>query len=494
MADGSKTLAELGLAAPGRDPAVQGLAHDSAAVRGGFLFAALPGAKAHGAQYAARALEGGAAAILTDAAGAALIESAGLAAQAAEIVVVEDPRRAYARAAAAWFERQPETAVAVTGTNGKTSVASFARQIWTALGHEAVSVGTTGVEGALKESATLTTPDPLALHRILSDAAAAGAEHVAMEASSHGLEQRRLDGVRLAAAAFTNLTRDHLDYHPTPEAYRAAKEGLFSRVLPAGAAAIVNVDDPSGDAMAAAAAARGCRNISVGGRDGADLRILARSCAPAGQTVRFEWGGRALLAELDLVGDFQGANVLLAAALAIGAGEEPEPVFAALGAMRTVRGRMQLAARRGNGAAVFVDYAHTPDAIASALRALRPHVMGNVVAIIGAGGDRDPGKRSLMGAAAAQGADAVIVTDDNPRREDPAAIRAEVMRGCPDASEIGDRAEAIVHGVAALAPGDALLIAGKGHETGQTVGDDVFPFDDAEHASVAVAALEGRAA
>jgi UDP-N-acetylmuramoyl-L-alanyl-D-glutamate--2,6-diaminopimelate ligase len=312
-----------------------------------------------------------------------------------------------------------------------------------------------------------------------------------MEASSHGLEQSRLDGVRLAAAAFSNFSQDHLDYHASFEAYFAAKAGLFARVLSADGVAVINIDDAKGAEMAGIARSRGQEVLTVGRAEGADLHILARSFAPTGQVLRFDWRGRAAQAELALIGGFQAENVLLAAGLAIGAGADPDRVFDTLPLMRTVRGRMQLAARRANGGAVFVDYAHTPGAVAAALEALRPHVMGRLVVVLGAGGDRDRAKRPLMGQAAASGADLVIVTDDNPRGEAPAAIRAAVREGCPDALEVGDRAEAILRGVDALGPGDALLIAGKGHETGQIVGDDVFPFDDSEQASVAVAALDG---
>jgi UDP-N-acetylmuramoyl-L-alanyl-D-glutamate--2,6-diaminopimelate ligase len=487
----SKSLAELGLTArDGRKARVTGLSVDSRTVRDGHLFAALPGARVHGGAFIEYALRMGAAAILTDAAGARTAADA-LAAHDAALVVAEDPRQALACAAALWSGAQPETMAAVTGTNGKTSVASFTRQIWAGLGLEAVSIGTTGVEGAYAAPLAHTTPEPVTLHRILAEAAAAGVTHAAMEASSHGLEQRRLDGVRLAAAAFSNFSQDHLDYHASFEAYFAAKAGLFARVLSADGVAVINIDDAKGAEMAGIARSRGQEVLTVGRAEGADLHILARSFAPTGQVLRFDWRGRAAQAELALIGGFQAENVLLAAGLAIGAGADPDRVFDTLPLMRTVRGRMQLAARRANGGAVFVDYAHTPGAVAAALEALRPHVMGRLVVVLGAGGDRDRAKRPLMGQAAASGADLVIVTDDNPRGEAPAAIRAAVREGCPDALEVGDRAEAILRGVDALGPGDALLIAGKGHETGQIVGDDVFPFDDSEQASVAVAALDG---
>ena len=297
----------------------------------------------------------------------------------------------------------------------------------------------------------------------------------------------------LTAAGFTNFSQDHLDYHHTFEAYFDAKAGLFSRVVPDDGTAVINIDDPKGVDMAAIASARGCDVITVG-RDGGDLHLTAQRFDSTGQDLRFVWRGKSYQKRLDLIGGFQAENVLLAAGLVLACGGDPAEVFDTLPHLTTVRGRMQLAATRDNGAAVFVDYAHTPDAVATALAAMRPHVMGRLVAIIGAGGDRDTAKRPMMGAAAAAQADVVFVTDDNPRSEDPAAIRAAVLAGAPEATEVGDRAEAILRGVDVLEPGDALLIAGKGHETGQTVGDDVLPFDDVEQASVAVAALDGRLA
>jgi UDP-N-acetylmuramoyl-L-alanyl-D-glutamate--2,6-diaminopimelate ligase len=487
-----RTLADLGLTARGgREARVTGLAVDSRAVRPGFLFAALPGSLLHGAEFADPALRMGAAAILTDAEGARLAAEALARHPAAALVVAEDPRAALAMAAALWSGAQPATMVAVTGTNGKTSVASFTRQIWTALGHVAINIGTTGVEGGWHAPSPHTTPEPITLHRLLAEAAAAGVTHAAMEASSHGLDQRRLDGVRLVAAGFTNLTQDHLDYHHTMEAYFDAKAGLFARVLPEDGVAVVNTDDPRGPDVVAIARGRGQRVLTVGTGDGADLRLLGQRFDATGQEVRLMWQGRPRQVRLTLVGGFQAANAAVAAGLAIAAGDDAGAVFDALPALATVRGRMQLVAQRANGAAVYVDYAHTPDAVATALAALRPHVMGRIVVVLGAGGDRDRGKRPLMGRAAAEHADVVYVTDDNPRSEDPAAIRAAVMQGCPEANEVGDRAEAILRGVDALGPGDALLVAGKGHETGQEVGGQVYPFDDAEQASVAVAALDG---
>ncbi|MEM9552157.1 MAG: UDP-N-acetylmuramoyl-L-alanyl-D-glutamate--2,6-diaminopimelate ligase [Pseudomonadota bacterium] len=488
---GAKTLSELALTAQaGRDASVTGLAVDSRAVTAGVLFAALPGSVVHGAKFVPQALAKGAVAVLTDADGAEIAADA-LAGSDAALIIAEDPRQTLAMTAALWFGAQPDHIVAVTGTNGKTSIASFVRQIWIALGHKAVNLGTTGVEGAVSLPLAHTTPEPITLHRALAEAARHGVTHCAMEASSHGLDQRRLDGVHLRAAGFSNFSQDHLDYHETFDAYFAAKAALFRRVLPPDGTAVINLDDGKGPEMRAIAAARGQDVITIGQGLG-DLSMLSQRFDATGQDLRFSWQGNSFQTRLELIGGFQAQNVLLACGLAIAAGDAPEMVFATLPSLTTVRGRMQLAATRDTGATVFVDYAHTPDAVATAIQALRPHVMGRLVAIVGAGGDRDAGKRPLMGQAAADHADEVLVTDDNPRSEDPALIRAAVMEGAPGASEVGDRAEAILRGAALLGAGDALLICGKGHESGQIVGDDVLPFDDAEQASMAVAALEGR--
>ena len=486
-----KSLAELGLRARGgANPVITGLSVDSRRVAPGHLFAALPGVQVHGAKFIAQVIEAGATVILTDAEGYAmardLIDGNGL-----SVVVAEDPRQVLAFAAALWTGTQPKVMAAVTGTNGKTSVATFTRQIWMAMGLQGCNIGTTGVEGAFSAPSAHTTPEPITLHALLGRAAEAGVTHAVMEASSHGLAQRRLDGVQLMAAAFTNITQDHLDYHPDFDSYMDAKAGLFERVLSPDGTAVINIDGHGGEEMAARALARGQRVLAVGRGPQADLRILAQRYDPASQVLRFSFEGAEHQVTLPLIGGFQAENVLVAAGLAIGCGAAPEQVFRVLPELETVRGRMQLAAARENGGTVFVDYAHTPDAVATALKALRPHVMGRLIAVIGAGGDRDRTKRPLMGQAAALNADVVFVTDDNPRSEDPAAIRAEVMGGCPGATEVADRAEAILRGVDALGPGDALLIAGKGHETGQTIGDTVFPFDDVEQASVAVSALDG---
>ena len=498
MARNTKSLAELGLTAQGgREANISGLTVDSRAVNAGDLFAALDGAAVHGMSFADKAIAAGCAAILTDFKGAELATDL-IDASDVALIVAEDPRQTLAQTASLWFGRHPETVIAVTGTNGKTSVSTFARQIWEEMGKQGVNLGTTGVEGVWSHPLNHTTPEPITLHRVMAEARANGVTHVAMEASSHGLDQRRLDGVLLAAAGFTNFTQDHLDYHETFDAYFEAKMGLFTRVLSDEGTAVINLDDPKGPLVADICADRGQDVIGVGRHPDAILCLKGQRFDATGQDLLFTWQDRPYQIRLNLIGGFQADNVLLAAGLVIGAGADANDVFDTLPQLKTVRGRMELAATRDNGAAVFVDYAHTPDAVATALKAMRPHVMGRIVAIVGAGGDRDAGKRPLMGAAAAEHADVVIVTDDNPRSEDPARIREAVMAGAlngtgtPSVTEIGDRAEAILRGIDALAPGDALLIAGKGHESGQVVGDVTLPFDDVEQASVAVAALEGR--
>ena len=491
----ARTLQDLGLVATDgviKNPAISGICVDSRDVREGDLFAAMPGATVHGGEFIQFALRMGASTVLTDSEGL-LIATMDVGEMPVPVVVADDPRRALSLAAARFYAGQPATMTAVTGTNGKTSVANFTRQIWEALGKQAVNFGTTGVEGAFSAAVKHTTPEPVTLHKLLRSLAAEGITHAAMEASSHGLEQRRLDGVYLTAAGFTNFTQDHLDYHQTFEAYFNAKAGLFARVLPPEGSAVINIDDPKGPELVQLALSRGQDVITVGHGQG-DLNILNCRYDSAAQDVRFEWKGEVHTTRLNLIGGFQAQNVLTAACLAIACGAQAKDVFPVLSELKTVPGRMQLAATRGNGASVFVDYAHTSDALATALKALRPHVLGRLIVVFGAGGDRDKGKRPLMGAAAVEHADVVIVTDDNPRTEDPDLIRQMIMTEVPEGSEIADRAQAILVGVDDLQPGDALLIAGKGHETGQIVGDDILPFDDAEQASVAVNALDGLGA
>ncbi len=466
---------------------VTGLTADSRKVGPGSLFAALPGAKLDGRAFIAQAVSAGAVAVLAPA-------GTTLPAGCTEAVLLTDPepRLAFARMAAAFHDfRQPAVAVAVTGTNGKTSTAQFARQMWAALGHKAAAVGTLGVTApGIDHYGAMTTPDPVALHGILADLEKAGITHMAMEASSHGLDQYRLDGVRLAAAGFTNLTRDHLDYHGTLEAYFAAKAKLFERVLPEGGTAVLNADVPEFTPLAEIATEKNRRVFSYGAA-GRDLRVLAVHPLAHGQRLDLLVEDRAHSIDLPLAGRFQAWNALCALGMVIGAGTDAEAALPTLAGLAGVPGRLQHVATHPNGAPVFVDFAHTPDALETVLRALRTHTEKRLVVVFGCGGDRDRGKRPIMGRLAAELADRVIVTDDNPRTEDPAFVRGEVMAGCPDAEEIGDRHEAIRTAVRGLAPGDVLVLAGKGHEHGQIVGTEVRPFDDADEARKAVQEIGG---
>jgi UDP-N-acetylmuramoyl-L-alanyl-D-glutamate--2,6-diaminopimelate ligase len=463
---------------------VTGISADSRAIKRGDVFVAIAGAKDDGLRVVNAAIAAGAVAVVAERAPPAPL-SDGIA-----FVRVADARRALALGAAKVFPRQPEVIAAVTGTSGKTSVAAFTRQVWAALGHQAASIGTIGLVSPKREVyGSLTTPDPVALHRSLDDLAGEGVTHLAMEASSHGLDQRRLDGVRVAAGAFTNLSRDHLDYHPTLESYLAAKLRLFTDLIVPGGAAVIVADHEAAEQVVAAARGRGLRILTVG-RRGNDIRLVDTKIEGFAQVLRVAHAGREWTMRLPLVGAFQVENALTAAGLAIATGGEPSAVFAALERLEGAKGRLDFAGER-NGAPVFVDYAHKPDALAKALEALRPYVTGRLIVVFGCGGDRDPGKRPMMGEIAAQLADRVVVTDDNPRSENPAAIRAAILAAARGAIEIGDRAEAIRASVAELRRGDVLLIAGKGHETGQIVGQQVLPFSD--HEAVA-AALTGRGA
>jgi UDP-N-acetylmuramoyl-L-alanyl-D-glutamate--2,6-diaminopimelate ligase len=465
------------------DPIIEGVTADSRKVRPGYLFAALPGARADGKAFVPAALAQGAAAVLANA------ELPGL---AAPVVKVADPRRAYALAAAAFWGRQPRTCVAVTGTNGKTSVAGFCRQIFAAAGRSSASMGTLGVlAGDVQlEPGGLTTPDAADVARILCELATGGVTHLALEASSHGLDQRRLDGVKLAAAGFLNLTQDHLDYHGTMGVYRAAKLRLFEALLPRGGAAVLNADSDSYGAFAATAVTHGHTVMSVGAA-GQAIKLLGRQATLAGQRLDVRVFGARYDIHLPLAGDFQASNALIAAGLCIAAGEAPETVMAALETLQGAPGRLQSVGHSAKGAAAYVDYAHTPDGLETVLSALRGHVKGRLIVVFGAGGDRDRGKRPLMGAVAARLADRAIVTDDNPRSEPPAAIRAEIMAGAPGLIEIAGRAEAIRAAAAGLEAGDILVVAGKGHEQGQTIGAEVFPFDDVAETRAALGLPHG---
>jgi len=463
------------------DVDVGGVTADSRAVRRGDAFVAIAGGKADGLRFIAPALAAGAAAIVAER------RPDVPPAEGAPFARVANARRALAVMAARLFPRQPRIIAAVTGTSGKTSVAAFTRQIWTALGHRAASIGTIGVvspRGATYGS--LTTPDPVALHRTLDALAGDEVTHLAIEASSHGLDQHRLDGLKIAAGAFTNITRDHLDYHPSLEAYLAAKLRLFESLIEPGGAAVIDVDHEHAQAFVAAAKARGLSIITVG-RHGTGIRLVESARDGFAQALMLEHGGRSFRVRLPLVGEFQVENALVAAGLAVATGGDPATVFPALEHLVGAPGRLELVGT-SRGAPIFVDYAHKPDALAKALEALRPYTAARLIVVFGAGGDRDRGKRPLMGVVAAAKADRVIVTDDNPRSEDAAAIRAAIIAAAPGATEIGDRHDAIRSAIAGLGTGDVLLIAGKGHETGQIIGDRVVPFSD--HEAVAAALKE----
>lgn len=464
------------------DVAVTGLAVDSRAVKPGHVFFALAGVKTDGARFIDQAIAAGAVAVVSD-------RLPGSDSRVA-FIAVPNPRRALALAAARFYPRQPQTIAAVTGTSGKTSVAVFTRQIWQQLGFDAASIGTIGLVSPKRTVyGSLTTPDPIALHRSLDEIAGEGITHLAFEASSHGLDQHRLDGVRVSAGAFTNLSRDHMDYHPTVEHYLAAKLRLFTDLVVDGGAAVIAADHDHSAAVIEAARVRKLRILTVG-RNGDAIRLLDVAVDGFAQKLTVEHGGKRYNVRLPLVGDFQIENAMVAAGLVIATGGGPVRVFAALENLQGAPGRLELVGER-NGAPVFVDYAHKPDALAKALEALRPYTRRKLVVVFGAGGDRDAGKRPLMGAIAADNADTVIVTDDNPRSENPASIRAAIMAAAKGATDIADRNEAIRAAVAGLQQGDALLIAGKGHETGQIVGDKVLPFSDHE---AAIAALAEHAA
>jgi UDP-N-acetylmuramoyl-L-alanyl-D-glutamate--2,6-diaminopimelate ligase len=461
---------------------VSGLAADSRAVRPGEVFFALAGSKTDGARFIDQAIASGAVAVASDhpPQGGGRVP----------FVTTRNPRRALALAAAKFYPRQPATIAAITGTSGKTSVAAFTRQIWQRLGQQSASIGTIGLVSPKRTIyGSLTTPDPIALHRQLDEIAREGVTHLALEASSHGLDQYRLDGVRISAGGFTNLSRDHMDYHPDVAHYLAAKLRLFRDLVAPDGPAVIATDHDCSQAVMDEARRRGLRIVAVG-RNGAGagegIGLLEAEIDGYAQKLTLEHRGRRHAVRLPLVGEFQIENALVAAGLAIGTGSEPQAVFAQLAFLEGAKGRLERVAER-NGAPIFIDYAHKPDALAKALQALRPYARRKLVVVFGAGGDRDAGKRPLMGAIAAENADNIIVTDDNPRSENPEAIRASILSAAKGAKEIADRAEAIRTAITALQPGDALLIAGKGHETGQIVGDRTLPFSDHDAVAAALA-------
>jgi UDP-N-acetylmuramoyl-L-alanyl-D-glutamate--2,6-diaminopimelate ligase len=469
-------------------PEFAGLASDSREVGPGYLFAALPGTRSDGASFIGQAARRGASAVLGIPSLRNQVESLGV-----RFIADSNPRQRLAQIAADYFGAQPRIVAAITGTSGKTSVSVFLRQIWQSEGLKAASLGTIGlVSPAGRTELDHTTPDAITLHRLLAALKHDGIEHVALEASSHGLDQYRLDGVRIAAAAFTNIGRDHMDYHRDFAHYLAAKLRLFELVAQGGVAA-VNADAAHAQDFIGVARQRRLKLVTVG-IFGETLRLVSRTATGEGQLLEIACHGLPHRVNLPLVGDFQAANALLAAAIAIGLGNSAGSVLAALAKLKGAPGRLEKVAYGRAGAPIYVDYAHKPDALESALKALRPHVAGRLHVVFGCGGDRDKGKRRIMGAIAARLADSVIVTDDNPRTENPGEIRRQVMEGCPEAAEIGDRAQAIRAAIAALKSGDVLVIAGKGHESGQIFGEETRPFLDADVARKAALEADGREA
>jgi UDP-N-acetylmuramoyl-L-alanyl-D-glutamate--2,6-diaminopimelate ligase len=454
---------------------ISGLTADSRTVVPGNLFFALHGMKTDGAKYVADAALKGAVAVVAD-------SDEGLGETGLPVAIAADARQALARSAAAFYGLQPRLIGAVTGTAGKTSVASFLRQIWASAGEQAASIGTTGVVAPGREDyGSLTTPDPVALHKLLAELASSGVTHAAMEASSHGLVQRRLDGVALAVAGFTNLGRDHLDYHPDMDDYFRAKMRLFDTLLPKGAPAVIFADDAWSERAVSAAELADAQVLSVG-RKGGFLQLKRVEHLRHKQIGEVHHDGRIFEVHLPLAGDFQFSNALVAAGMAMASGVSADVALEALESLKGASGRLDLVGSTAAGAPCYVDYAHKPEALENVLDAVRPFTTGRVVVVFGCGGDRDRGKRPIMGEIATRLADVVIVTDDNPRSEEPASIRAEIMAAAPGAKEIGDRAEAIRTAVAMLEHGDTLIVAGKGHEEGQTIGSTVLPFSD--HAEI----------
>ena len=453
------------------DSPVTGFAIDHRKVAPGSIFGAFRGAVFNGEEFIPQAVERGAVAVV--ARPEAEVERAALIADA-------NPRRRFAELAARFYAPYPDTIVAVTGTNGKTSTVEMTRQIWRMTGNRSASIGTLGVTTSDDQVKTgLTTPDIVTFLNNMAGLKRMGISHVAYEASSHGLDQHRAEGVPLDAAAFTNFSRDHLDYHASMDEYFEAKMRLFDELLPPGKPAVVWTDDPKSEEVIERASARGHRVLTVG-RSGETIRLADQKPTPLGQALLLEHDGRSLKLSLPLIGAYQSANVLVAAGLVMATGINFDRVFSAMQRVAPVRGRLERAVISRGGVPVYIDYAHTPDALEAAIAALRPHVEGRLITVFGAGGDRDQGKRPEMGAVATRMSDIVIVTDDNPRGEDPAAIRAAIMAAAPGATEVDGRREAIAEAIHIAKAGDIVLVAGKGHETGQIVGDRVLPFDDAE--------------
>ena len=481
--------ADRNVHASGLDPQIQGLTADSRNVKPGYLFAALPGYELDGREFITDAISKGAAAILAP-------QGTILPSEIEEIplIEVENPRRSLALFSKEFFKIQPRITAAVTGTNGKTSVAWFTQHIWKLMGHQSAAMGTLGttaLKTSQKTKAGLTTADPVTLHYELKDLVDKNINHVVLEASSHGLEQSRLDGVKLTAGAFTNLSQDHLDYHGSMERYRTAKLRLFDSLLTKDATAVLNADSAEFELFSTTCKSRGV-NVIEYGRKAKDIRINSVNAKPNGQRISVNLLGKRYELDVRLIGRFQAQNVLCALGLIIACGDEPERAIAILPEIQGPPGRLELVSHTLNGAPVYVDYAHTPDALAAILSALRPHTVGSLSLIFGCGGNRDKTKRPLMGTIANNLADKVYLTDDNPRGESPSKIRAEIKVNCPKAIEISDRSEAIKQAIINLSSEDTLVIAGKGHESGQVIGEKIVPFEDSAVARNVIATIKER--
>ena len=468
---------------------LSGLSEKSHLVGKGFVFFALSGTTTHGAHFTKDAVSRGAGLVISDPEGEKIIQALDL---RIPVYIFKKPREILAKASSSFFKAQPSCIVGVTGTNGKTSVSHYVRQVWEFLGQSALSIGTTGVNGLIDLPLEHTTPDAIKLHWLLNQMVDQGISKVIIEASSHGLEQCRLDGIRFSVGAFTNLSRDHFDYHGEIEAYFQAKAILFERLISNNGGAVIGIDDKYGTRISKLANVKSTNLVTVGKNKRANIRLVSQNFHSKGQEIKVDWQGKEHIIPLTLFGDFQANNILLALGILSICGEKPERVINLLSRLKAVPGRMEEVAVRKNGARIFVDYAHTPEALKAALRSIRAHFMGQIHLVFGAGGNRDKGKRKMMGQIASDFSDKIIITDDNPRNEDPASIRTEIKKFCPKAIEIGDRAEAILVGVDQLRTGDALIIAGKGHEKTQTFANSILPFDDGEQASYSVAALDGE--
>ena len=467
---------------------ITGISEQSYDIKPGNIFFAVKGNMKHGANYILEAIENGAKLAISDKEGVEIISKIN---KNFFTLEVEDVRKSISISASNWFENQPKNIVAVTGTNGKTSVSHFVLQIWENMSLKAASIGTLGVQGYIEKETNLTTPDTIEFHRILEELFQEGIENVVFEASSHGISQSRIDGVKISVAAFTNLSRDHLDYHKNELDYFVSKAKLFYNILPENSNSIVNIDNDYGEIIKLICEEKSQKVISIGNQIGSDLKVLSIKPLETKQLVKFSFKGKKYVETLNLVGEFQVYNALMSALIVISQGYDDKKVFSELKRLKNVPGRMEFVGRKKTGGSVYVDFAHTPDALFEALKALKSHSFGNLFVLFGAGGERDVGKRTMMGKVAYENSDRVFITDDNPRNEDPKFIRTSIIRSCPNAIEIPDRAEAILRAIKELEEGDILLIAGKGHEIGQTINDITYPFCDSEQASISILALEG---